>query len=412
MTSRPLSLAAYAALMTVAEPLAPWLLRRRARRGKEDASRLRERLGHASTPRPHGPLVWLHGVSVGESLSLLPLIERIQAEAPATTLLITSGTVTSAKLLGKRLPQGVIHQFAPVDGPRATARFLDHWRPDAALFAESELWPNLLLGAKARGVKLALVSARITDRSARAWEKRPAAARAMLSAFDVILPQDRRSAARLKALGAMPGPILNLKYVGAPLPVGGEPLPVGKRQMLLAASTHAGEETLIASAAPHGVLVVIAPRHPDRGAAVETQIHALGRTTARRSLGEPLTAQTEVYIADTLGELGLLFSQADVAVIGGSFTPGVGGHNPLEPARLGAPAISGTEVFNFADVYEEMAQEGAVILADAETLASAIAGLLSNPAASAKQADSARAYAERQRSSFEAGWAMLKGVLP
>lgn len=412
MRKRPISLAVYGAATALAEPLAPWLLGRRAAKGKEDRARLHERLGHPTVARPKGALVWLHGVSVGESLSLLPVIEQIRAETPATGILVTSGTVTSANLLAKRLPQGVIHQFAPIDGPRATARFLDHWRPDAALFAESELWPNLVLGAKARGVKLGLISARITEKTARAWARRPAAARSLLGAFDLILPQDKASSLRLRDLGGAPGPILNLKYVAAPLAATSERLPIAGRRMLLAASTHPGEEALIAAATPPAVLLVIAPRHPDRGAAVQAQIKALGRRTARRSIGEALTPEIEVYIADTLGEMGTLFAQADVAVIGGSFTPGIGGHNPLEPARLGVAAISGPDVFNFADVYADMARAGAVTIADADALPDAIRRLLADDRAAGIQADAARAYAEAQRASFDAGWAVVRELLP
>lgn len=412
MTAPPLSLVAYRGLTRLVEPLTPWMLSRRASSGKEDRTRVGERFGRATVARPEGPLVWLHGVSVGESLSLLPVIERIRVETPGTSILVTSGTVTSATVLAKRLPPGVIHQFAPIDGPQATRRFLDHWRPHAALFAESELWPNLILGAKARDVRLGLISARFPEKAARNWGRRPGAARSLLGAFELILPQDKASALRLRDLGATPGPILNLKYVAAPLPATSERLPVAGRRMLLAASTHPGEETLIASAAPSGVLLVIAPRHPDRGAVVQGEIRALGRSTARRSIGEPLTADTEVYIADTLGELGMLFSQADVAVIGGSFTPGIGGHNPLEPARLGVPAISGPDVYNFADVYAEMAREGAVTIADADALPTAIARLLADDRAAGLQADAARAYAERQRASFDAGWDLVRELLP
>jgi 3-deoxy-D-manno-octulosonic-acid transferase len=412
MTRAPFPLTVYRGLTGLIEPFAPWLLARRASTGKEDRARLAERLGRPSVERPDGPLVWLHGVSVGESLSLLPVIERIRDETPGTTILVTSGTVTSAGLLARRLPPGVIHQFAPVDGPRAARRFLDHWRPQAALFAESELWPNLILGAKARGIRLGLISARFPEKAARNWGKRASSARALLRAFDLVLPQDKASALRLRDLGATPGPILNLKHVAAPLPATAERLQVGGRRMLLAASTHPGEETLIASAAPSGVLLVIAPRHPDRGPSVQGQIRALGRKTARRSIDEPLTAETEVYIADTLGEMGMLFRQADVAVIGGSFTPGVGGHNPLEPARLGAPAISGPDVFNFADVYAEMAAQGAVTIADADALPTQIARLLADERAAGVQADAARAYADAQRASFDAGWALVRDLLP
>jgi 3-deoxy-D-manno-octulosonic-acid transferase len=192
-----LVLKAYSVVTGWLEPLAPRLLGARARRGKEDAARLNERLGRPSIPRPSGPLVWLHGVSVGESLSLLPVIARLRAERPETAILVTSGTVTSARILAERLPPDVIHQYAPVDGPLATARFLNHWRPSLGVLVESELWPNLIGAARARGVKLALISARITDKTAQGWGRMPGAAGALLSAFDLILPQDDASAARI-----------------------------------------------------------------------------------------------------------------------------------------------------------------------------------------------------------------------
>ena len=199
------SLALYKAAMAAFEPFAPVVLNGRARRGKEDPLRIAERLGRPSRERPPGKLVWLHGVSVGESLSLLPLIDRTRAERPDLSLLVTSGTVTSAALLAKRLPDGVIHQYVPIDGPQAVKSFIDHWRPDLGLFAESEFWPNLIFGAKSRGTRLAVVSARITARTAEGWEKRRAAAKAILSAFDLILPQDAATGARLASLGGTVG---------------------------------------------------------------------------------------------------------------------------------------------------------------------------------------------------------------
>ncbi|HEY0436471.1 MAG TPA: glycosyltransferase N-terminal domain-containing protein, partial [Phenylobacterium sp.] len=211
---RTLPLAFYAAATGLAEPLAPALLRRRARAGKEDAARIGERLGRANVPRPAGPLVWLHGVSVGESVSLLPLIAAIGAQRPDLAILVTSGTVTSAAVLAQRLPPGVIHQFAPVDSPAATARFLDHWKPGAALFVESELWPNLIVAASRRDVRLALLSARMTKASADGWGRVPGTARALLQAFDLVLPQDDATAERLTRLGAQLHGRLNLKLLG------------------------------------------------------------------------------------------------------------------------------------------------------------------------------------------------------
>jgi len=372
-----LPLALYAAATGLLEPLAPVLLRSRAKAGKEDPARLNERLGRPTAPRPEGPLIWLHGVSVGESLSLLPLIDALRARRPGATLLVTSGTVTSAALLAQRLPKDVIHQFAPVDSPGVAARFLDHWRPSAALFVESELWPNLILTAKAQGVRLALLSARMTDDSARGWTRAPASAAAVLAAFDLILPQDAATADRLGRLGARIGPPLNLKLAGPAPPVDDALVATLKsgiagRKVVLAASSHPGEEPLIAQAvraAAPDALLILAPRHPDRGPQVAADLKGLGFDVARRAAGEPLAAATTAYVADTLGELGALFAVADVVVMGGGFVEGIGGHNPLEPARLGRAIVTGPHAFNARDVYAEMFDEAAAIeAADAEAL--------------------------------------------
>lgn len=364
------ALAAYRAATAAVEPLAPALLRRRVARGREDPSRLGERLGRPSAPRPPGPVAWLHGASVGESLSLLPLVERLRAARPELQLLVTSGTVTSAELLSERLPPGVIHQFTPVDAPGVAARFLDHWRPDLAVFAESELWPNLITGARSRGAKLALLSARLSDGSFRGWSRVPAAARRVLGAFDLVLAQDDGAAARLRRLGAPDHGRLNLKLLGEPLPVddaawaeaedarGGHPL-------LLAASTHPGEEAMALDAfAPlslRDALLVIVPRHPERGAEVAALSRSRGWITSLRSQGAPF-GPARVYVADTLGELGLWFRIAQAAFLGGGVTLGVGGHNPLEPARLHCPLASGPGVENWRGVYDGLLASAAVVL--------------------------------------------------
>ncbi|WP_374469807.1 3-deoxy-D-manno-octulosonic acid transferase [Phenylobacterium sp.] len=416
-----LPLGLYRIATALAEPLAGPALRARARRGKEDAERLTERLGRIALARPAGPLVWLHGVSVGESLSLLPLIRALQARRPDVAILVTSGTVTSARLLAHRLPEGVIHQFAPVDAPGAVRRFLDHWRPDVGVLVESELWPNLIAGARTRGVRLALVSARMTDASARGWGRAPATARALLSAFDLVLPQDEATGRRLATLGARVGSRLNLKMVGAPLPFDPEELAAlrgaaGGRPVVLAASTHPGEEHLIADAvrdAGPSSLLVVAPRHPERGAAVAADLAASGWTVARRAAGEPIGAAAGAYVADTLGELGLFFELADVVVMGGGFAPGVGGHNPLEPARHGRPIVTGPEVFNAADTYREMFSEAAAIEArDAAELSRHVAGLLANPRIARRIGGAAQAYAARQGEALDAALALLEPLLP
>lgn len=417
MKSPTLPLALYAAATGLLEPLAPALLARRAKRGKEDSDRLHERLARPTVQRPEGPLVWLHGVSVGESLSLLPLIDALRAR-PGLNLLVTSGTVTSARLLAQRLPQGVIHQYAPVDSPAAAGRFLDHWRPSTALFVESELWPNLILAAKARGVRLALLSARMTEASARGWARYPASAQALLAAFGLILPQDAETRARLARLGAASGPTLNLKLAGPPPPVDAAQVAalraaIGARKVVLAASTHPGEEPLIAGAVPPGALLVVAPRHPERGPQVAADLAALGFAVARRVAGEPLTPATTAYVADTLGELGTLFTAADAVVMGGSFVTGVGGHNPLEPARLGRAIVTGPHAFNARDVYAEMfAEVAAIEAADAKALARHLAGLLANPMIARRIGEAALAYANRQGAALDAAMILLEPLLP
>lgn len=382
----PLSLRLLRLATALAEPLAPMILRGRVKRGKEDPARLNERLGRPTLPRPPGPLVWLHGASVGESVSLLPLAERFRRERPNMTVLVTSGTVTSAELLARRLPAGAIHQYVPVDGPGAARRFLDHWRPDLAIFVESELWPNLLLGAKQRGARLALVSARMTEKSALGWGRYPGAAKALMDSFDLILPQDDHTATRLLRLGARIDGYANLKLVGDPLPFDGGALErlkaqAGDREIVVAASTHAHEEVMIASAVTGSgrePLLVIVPRHPDRGPDLADELRDRGYTVARRAAGEALDEDVDIYLADTLGELGLFFRLADVVVMGGSFEPSVGGHNPLEPARLGKPVLHGPHVDNWIEVHREMG-DGAVVCANEAELSQALAALLSDP---------------------------------
>ncbi len=413
-----LPLGLYAVATEALEPLAPLLLRARAAAGKEDSRRLGERLGRSSKARPNAPLVWLHGVSVGESLSLLPLIDAIRAYRSYLTVLVTSGTVTSAQLLAKRLPEGVIHQFAPVDAPGAAARFLDHWRPGAAIFVESEIWPNLIAAAQRRDVRLALISARMTASSARGWRRAPATARSLLAAFDLILPQDADTRARLSGLGATLGPDLNLKLAGPPPPVDTAQVTtlraaIGGRRVVLAASTHPGEEPLIAGAVPAGALLIVAPRHPERGPQVSADLAAQGFTVARRAAGQPLGPATTAYVADTLGELGALFTVADVVVMGGSFVEGIGGHNPLEPARLGRAIVTGPQAFNARDVYAEMFTEVAAIeAADAQVLARHLQGLLANPTIARRIGETALAYAGRQGAALDAAMVLLAPLLP
>ncbi len=395
---RPLSLRLYRLATAALSPLAPALLRARARRGKEDQERLSERLGRPGAVRPPGTLVWLHGASVGESLSLLPLIAAIRAQRPDLILLVTSGTVASAELMAQRLPSGTIHQYAPIDTPGAAARFLAAWTPALGVFVESEIWPNLLLGAKARGAKLALLSARLSASSLKGWARRPAAAHALFTAFDRVMAQDDATAAALVKLGARDDGRLNLKRLAAPPPADPTALAAlaagaDGRPVLLAASTHPGEDemALRAAAALTDALLVIVPRHPVRASEIQALAAQRGVTAGLRSRGDRFGAHA-VYIADTLGELGLWFSLADAAFIGGSLLPGPGGHNPVEAAQLNCPIVTGPHIDNWRDIYADLlAADAATVVSDAATLALAFAAALQDPVAARAQA--ARAYA-------------------
>ncbi len=420
------ALIAYRLLTRLLEPLAPRLLDARARKGKEDPVRVDERLGVTRVPRPDGDLIWLHGVSVGESLSLLPVVERLRKTRPDLTVLVTSGTVTSATLLGRRLPPGVIHQYAPVDAPGAVAAFLDHWRPTAAVFVESELWPNLILAAKARGVKLVLASARITQKTADGWRRFTGADRRIVTAFDRVLPQDHLSGVRLESLGARIDGHVNLKLAGDAPPHDPSAFTrlsaaIGDRAVVVAASTHDGEEIAIVRAMDRlsdRLCLILVPRHPDRSPAIAAALTRDGYRFALRSEGRELDRDTDLYVADTLGEMGLFLRVADVVVMGGSFSaalekPPVGGHNPLEPARLGKPAVTGPDMTNWAAVTDHLVQAGGLALVEAPwDLPAALAPLLDNPDAAKSMGERARRAAAEAGSGLDRLLEVLHPLLP
>jgi 3-deoxy-D-manno-octulosonic-acid transferase len=420
------ALVVYRLVLRLLEPLAPRLLDARAKQGKEDPIRVDERLGRASLPRPDGDLIWLHGVSVGETLSLLPVVERFRQQRPDLTVLVTSGTLTSAQLLAKRLPEGVIHQFAPVDAPGAVTAFLDHWQPSLAVFVESELWPNLILETRKRRMKLVLASARITEKTVDGWRRFPGAAREILSAFDRILPQDETSAARLHSLGARIDGHVNLKLSGEAPPHDAAAFTrlsaaIGDRPVVVAASTHDGEEIALVRALDKladRLCLILVPRHPARSADIAAALQRDGYRFALRSEGREPDRDTDLYLADTLGEMGLFLRLADVVVMGGSFSaalekPPVGGHNPLEPARLGKPAVTGPDMSNWAAVTDALVEAGGLAVVQAPwDLPAVLAPLLADT-------DAARAMGERgRRAAAEAGsgldrlWEALTPLLP
>ncbi|MGD1934874.1 MAG: 3-deoxy-D-manno-octulosonic acid transferase [Candidatus Phaeomarinobacter sp.] len=378
----------YRGLTHALSPLVPAYLRRRMKRGKEDPERIGERLGTPGLARPDRPLVWLHAASVGESLSILTLIDRILAAQPDLTLLVTSGTVTSARLLGERLPDRAVHQFVPVDTPAAITGFLSHWQPDAAVLVESELWPNLITLTRSQNIPLALVNARMSASSVRGWRWWTGAARAITGSFDLVLAQDETAATRLKLLGATGATTVgNLKVDAAPPPASDELLAeitglVAGRPAWIAASTHPGEERIIAEAhqllkrAIPDILTVIVPRHPERGGEVARLLADMQLATAQRSRKDSVTAATEVYLADTLGELGGFFRVLTIVFMGGSLVR-VGGHNPIEPALLGAAILTGPHVHNFEGIYRAFdAADASETVTDPASLAAAIGRLM------------------------------------
>ncbi len=407
--ARPtLLLRAYGIASRALAPLAYRRVRRKLAAHGTDPVRVRERLGYPTLPRPEGPLLWLHAASVGESLSVLRLIDQLGQMYPALNFLLTSGTATSAQMLASRLPQRCLHQFAPLDSPVCVRRFLDHWRPDAGVFVESEMWPGMLRGAARRGIPLALLNARISDRSARGWARLGGTARYLLGLFSMIHCQDARTARHLTALGAgnaQQG--ANLKAMAGPLPHDAAVLAdlrdrIGDRPIWTAASTHPGEEELMLSAhhtllkTDPGALLILVPRHPDRAGRIAQIIEAVGMSSTRRSVGGLPGAQDQVYLADTLGELGLWYALAPVACIAGSFTP-VGGHNPFEAAHAGAAVLHGPLYANFAEGYAQMDAAGAARqVADAVELGAALQGLFSAPAEICKLQDAARQFAAAQ----------------
>jgi 3-deoxy-D-manno-octulosonic-acid transferase len=392
------------AAATLAAPALPLWLARRAARGKEFPARLAERRGIAGAPRPAGRLLWLHAASVGETQSVLPLVARLHEARPDLAVLLTTATVTAARLIPDRLGERaaepersgllpgrpwLVHQFAPLDVPAWIACFLDHWRPDAAGFVESELWPNAIAALRQRKVPAALVNARLSPRSFARWRFAPGLARRVLAGFALVLPQSAGDADRLARLGATVEPAGNLKLATPPLPA--DPAEQARLAALfgadpvwVAASTHRGEEALVLAAHRSalteipGLRLILAPRHPERGAEVAEAAAAAGFAAPRRSAGADPAGP--VWIADTLGELGLLYRLGLGAYVGGSLVPR-GGQNPLEPARLGRPVAFGPHMGNFAEIAAMLRGAGAASeVAGPEALAAWVLRLVRDPA--------------------------------
>jgi 3-deoxy-D-manno-octulosonic-acid transferase len=397
--SLPIIVSAYRRATALLEPAVLGFLYWRQRKGLEERTRLGERRGYPSRQRPQGHLAWVHGASVGETLSLIPVIDRLTERGLA--VLVTSGTRTSAGLIARRLPPGAFHQFVPLDVPRYLRRFLDHWRPDLTLVAESEIWPNTILELDRRKIPLVLVNGRMSDRSYRRWARLPRIIGSLLQRFALCLAQSPEDAERLARLGAahvvMAG---NLKFDAAPPPA--DPRMVAQlsgclagRPVWLAASTHPGEETIVVAAHralaqryPH-LVTIIAPRHPHRGEEIAALAQRAGLSAGRRSQGVPPDRATDVYVADTMGEMGLFYRLCPIVLMGGTLVP-VGGHNPIEPAKLGGAILHGPHVHNAREIYAAIDDaRGALMVHDSHGLTRALNALLGDASLSREMARAA-----------------------
>lgn len=413
-------LSLYRGFTKIAMPMARLLLRRRLAKGKEDGARIGEREGIASLARPDGPVAWLHAASVGEAQSALVLIERLLAENPDLKMLVTTGTVTSASHLKDRLPDRSFHQYLPLDCPQWVKRFLNHWKPDLAIWMESELWPNLVTATIGRDIPALLVNARMSASSLRIWQRMDGMAKKLISGFRLCLAQTDDQVVRLRKLGAMNiSCVGNLKYSAAPLAVVEPDLEalqceIGTRPVWVAASTHDGEEVLVSNAhtallsnIPE-LLTIIVPRHPRRAVKIETMLSQRGHNCIRRSTGKPIELDTAIYIADTLGELGLFYRLVRIAYIGGSMARH-GGHNPLEAAQLGCAVIHGPDMENFSSVAAALAScHGSAVVGTAQELSYAVRELFEDRDLLARQTEGAAAVAETNRGVIDRVYAAIE----
>ncbi len=417
----------YESVTRLGGPLLELLLKSRMKRGKEDPARLPERMGHPSRPKAPGPLVWIHAASVGEAQSAMILIDAIGRTGDNICVLVTTGTVTSATLMERRLPAFAIHQYAPLDHPAWVKAFLDYWKPDLALWMESELWPNTLLALKRRNIPAALVNARLSDKSFRNWNYARGPARQIIDCFTVILAQTEKDASHYRSLGAKNAIVSdNIKYSAEPLfhdplALSTLNLAIGDRPRWVYASTHAGEESLACRAHKKlkekipNLLTIIVPRHPQRREEIAGVCFENGMKFTLRSHNTALPVlDDDIYIADTLGELGLFYSLCDIAMIGRSFSDdGGGGHNPVEAAQLGCAVITGPNNQFQRQLYDDMKSENAVIEVKTEDeLAAALEDLFTDSKKLSAIREDTQRFARRKTDVIDRVIETLSPLLP
>ena len=398
-------------------------INKRKEKGKEDLKRFNERIGRPKLKRPEGKLIWFHGASVGETLSMLPLISKLLQENPDVHAMITSGTITSAELMQKRLPDRAFHQYIPIDNPKFVEKFLTHWHPDVALWFESEFWPAMLGGIKQHKIPLILINGRISDKTFKHWKMCKPIIKELLSCFSLCLGQSEQDAQRLQTLGAPKVQCLgNIKYAGFNPPVDEEKKKdilnqIGNRPVWAVVSTHNDEELqigkqlkLLKKEIPN-ILTIIAPRHPQRGPEIQQQLNDLGLKTALRTKNEKISPETEVYIADTIGEVGIWYEISPVVFIGGSLIPH-GGQNFIEPCRFHDAVFVGPSTNNFTDAMNRASKAQAVIkIKDAADLLQNVSELLQNKKQLAKQQELAYKWATGEAQVLDGILEKVKGYL-
>ena len=405
-----MTLLVYTMIWRLIRPIIPLILWQRTRNGKELPNRRIERYGRTDanvnrlTPCS-SRRIWLHGVSVGETVAALRLARALADHLPNHEFLITTNTVTGLGVIQAAVADQpglpVSHVMQPLDHPDFVDQFLANWHPVAAIFMESDFWPNLILRSKQFGIPVIFASSQLSNRAAAKWIKRPAFAKQLFAAADLILPVDSQQADQFSRLIGTTKDAPQIKVVGSlKLPDIHPPDPhlqqtlhkaAANRRVFLAASTHHGEDQIIIDAArmlAAGWLTIIAPRHPHRG----DSIAALAGQAPQRSLGEMPDQNTTIFIMDSLGEMGTLFSLATYVFLGGSLVP-AGGHNPLEPAAFGLPIFTGPHIFKNSAEFNGLAAADAVFdVSDAETIIAQIHLLEKDPKRRAKLAKSAKDY--------------------
>lgn len=404
----------YRVISVLGSPFILFLLSRRLSRGKENRYRFSERLGVPSRIRPKGLLVWLHGASVGETIAMLPLINRIRKDRPEWNVLVTTGTVTSATLMVERLPEGAFHQFFPVDRMAYITRFLNYWKPNLILWTESEFWPNTIDLIGEKKIPILLLNGRVSEKSFKFWKIFPKVIKKLIGTFSLCLSQSESDAFRLNALGAKDAKYVgNLKLASLPLPVDREAFKefstlTKDRYCWVSASTHEGEEEIIGrihkslKAKKPEILSVIVPRHPGRGVEIARTLKTMGLNVALRSKKDNLKSNVDIYIADTLGELGLFYKISEIVFMGKSLLH-FGGQNPLEPARLNCAIISGPHMENFKEITANFTKRNAFIQVQNEAdLLRSISNLLCDTAKRQKLAEGALHVANEQDDVLEA----------